>query len=623
MTDVISRSRRRKPPRLPTKAGNFPEIGRTFCKHRRLEASRGSPRQQKKSSNRYKVSVITTFLAHLNRQESLHPQDHCPRSKMSFFYPQQRSGYNQSPFFDLFEQQESPFCSSRPEPYDSYPRRHHSYSRNPPHRHSAGLFHPQDFASPDPYQTTSNVHPLHQLRQQKLDRDAYECYPRNLGYSNSHHPLHQLRQQKLERDALEDRLNFHHPSHRASLRHNPTDCGESLRAERARRLAEAKMRQLGQTSQEEEMKVELTLPDGRQCVVPISWAKKMQSKYPGILTNSMMRPHFAPSPPPPSYKLDQPLATDDSDHDSDFFVLDPTQDPAVPDLTSSAPPLPAGRRRSASPQPPKHSPEEMEAAACLIQQHFRAHRSMKHLAELDLAFDKVKSEFSYPSLLDLKFIDSPDQSDRSTPTSTKLAFNHPVNRSLQAFEEGLTQLQIKADAILSRGNPKIKDWRKKLIIAIEAQLEQLDRFKTEAWTAQHLAHLENLARNQKPDDCHDVEMNDEVVNTDAESVSSDHLNVECSALATPLSAAKAIQSASCPEDIIIPAPEPGNNAVETLLIPTSSTVAPSAFDPAPPSDTSLVGPSCILKPLVTSDGDLICPAPITSMNSEDILVSPA
>ncbi|KAH9470942.1 hypothetical protein Pst134EA_004853 [Puccinia striiformis f. sp. tritici] len=78
---------------------------------------------------------------------------------MSFFYPQQRSGYNQSPFFDLFEQQESPFCSSRPEPYDSYPRRHHSYSRNPPHRHSAGLFHPQDFASPDPYQTTSNQFP--------------------------------------------------------------------------------------------------------------------------------------------------------------------------------------------------------------------------------------------------------------------------------------------------------------------------------------------------------------------------------------------------------------------------------------------------------------------------------
>ncbi|KAI9613595.1 hypothetical protein H4Q26_010205 [Puccinia striiformis f. sp. tritici PST-130] len=602
MTDVISRSRRRKPPRLPTKAGNFPEIGRTFCKHRRLEASRGSPRQQKKSSNRYKVSVITTFLAHLNRQESLHSQDHCPRSKMSFFYPQQRSGYNQSPFFDLFEQQESPFCSSRPEPYDGYPRRHHSYSRNPHHRHSAGLFHPQDFASPDPYQTTSNIHPLHQLRQQKLDRDAHECYPRNLGYSNSHHPLHQLRQQKLDRDALEDRLNFHHPSHRASLRHNPTDCGESLRAERARRLAEAKMRQLGQTSQEEEMKVELTLPDGRQCVVPISWAKKMQSKYPGILTNSMMRPHFAPSPPPPSYTLDQPLATDDSDHDSDFFVLDPTQDPAVPDLTSSAPPLPAGRRRSASPQPPKHSPEEMEAAACLIQQHFRAHRSMKHLAELDLAFDKVKSEFSYPSLLDLKFIDSPDQSDRSTPPRPSWRSTIPStvlsrlsrrvspssrSRPTRSFQEEIRKSKTGGKNLLSLSKPNSNNSTDSKLRPGLPNISPTSK----TWPEPKAGRLSRY--------------------------------VECSALATPLSAAKAIQSASCPEDIIIPAPEPGNNAVETLLIPTSSTVAPSAFDPAPPSDTSLVGPSCILKPLVTSDGDLICPAPITSMNSEDILVSPA
>ena len=120
---------------------------------------------------------------------------------------------------------------------------------------------------------------------------------------------------------------------------------------------------------------------------------------------------------------------------------------------------------------------------------------------------------------------APEQADGATPPSTKLTFNHPVNRSIQALEEGLTQLQIKADAILSRGNPKIKTWRKQLIKAIEAQLEQLDRFKTEAWTAQRAAHLESLAKEtRKADECEEVEMNDEIMNTDVESVASDRLS---------------------------------------------------------------------------------------------------
>lgn len=150
---------------------------------------------------------------------------------------------------------------------------------------------------------------------------------------------------------------------------------------------------------------------------------------------------------------------------------------------------------------------------------------MKHLAELELTFEKLKTGFTYPSLLDLKFLHSPEQVNSATPSSTKLTFNHPVNRTLQAFEEGLAQLQIKADAILSRGNAKVKHWRKQLIKAIEAQLEQLDHFKTEAWIAQRAAHLENLAKiKPQADECEDVEMNDEIMNTDVESVSSDRFS---------------------------------------------------------------------------------------------------
>ncbi|WAQ82049.1 hypothetical protein PtA15_2A362 [Puccinia triticina] len=535
----------------------------------------------------------------------------------SFFYPrhQQPSGYGQAPLFDFLDQHPSPFC---PDPYDSYPRRPYSHSHHP-HRESAGLFHPQELGYHDRYQAP-NIHPLRHLRQQQLDRDALESHPHSLGY-NSSHPLHQLRQHKLDRDALQNRFPYGHPCRRASLHHGPPNYTEqdSLRAERARRLAEAKMRQLGQSVPEEEMKVEVTLPDGRQCVVPISWAKKMQTKYPGILTNSMIRAHRTPSPAPA--QLDQPLASE-SDHDSDFYVLDPTQDPSIPVLATSSPPPSAARRRTPSPQPPKHSPEEQDAAARLIQQQFRAHQSLKHLAELELTFDKLKSEFTYPALFDLKFVASPEQSDSPTPSSTKLAFNHPVNRSVQAFEEGLTQLQIKADAILSRGNPKVKSWRKRLIKAVEAQLDQLDRFKTEAWSAQHLAHLESATKNQTDDGCEDVEMTDEIMNTDVESVSSDRLSVDSAALAIPLPNEDVSQvPPESEETLVIPAPsEQANQSLETLVIP----VATSAAHPPPPlskSDASFA-PARVVDPLVTSNGDLICPAPAASIGSDDILVSP-
>ncbi|KAA1108660.1 hypothetical protein PGT21_020317 [Puccinia graminis f. sp. tritici] len=566
---------------------------------------------------------------------------------MSFFYPhhhpQQPSGYSPS-FFDLLDRQESPFYTPA-EPYNSYPRRPYSHSQYPhphPHRQSpTGLFRPEDLAYNEPY-PSPNIHPLHQLRQRKLDRDALENCPQSLGYHNSH-PLHQLRQHKLDRDALETRSNCGlNPSRRVSLRENPPNYEDSLRTERARRLAEAKMRQLGvgqpKRAEEEEMKVELTLPDGRECIVPISWARKMQRKYPGILTNGMIRPHRTPSP-----QLQDQVLGSDSDQGSDFYVLDPTQDPSVPVLGSSSlsSPPPAGRRSSPTvraqppppPPPPKHSAEELDAAARLIQQQFRAHRSLKHLAELESTFDKLKSEFVYPALLDLKFVDSPDQSaSNATPSSTKLTFGHPVNRSVQAFEEGLTQLQIKADAILSRGNPKIKGWRKQLIKAVEAQLDQLERFKSQAWTTQHLAHLESLNNNQNNvQSCEDVEMNDEIVNTDVESVAaSDHINIDSDAIATPLTngeVADAAKRSEHEDHLIIPAPEVSNKSMETLVIPASSTRAPSPTDDDTTAsiaqdDPPVVSSCSILTPSVTNDGDLICPAPAASISSDDILVSP-
>lgn len=488
---------------------------------------------------------------------------------MSFFYPQSR--YNRSPFYDVTDP--SPYLSSSP-------HHHHRYSAFDP----LGLTHPQD----------------------------------DLG--NAFHPSLSIPRDPVVREPLTHRHQRYSRPYPVPI--NPTSYEDAIRAERARRLAEAKMRQQAQSQADEQTEVLVTLPDNRQCVVPLSWAKKMQSKYPNILTNAMIQPHNPPSPPsPPPIGLDH---QNDSDHDSDFYILDPTQDPSVPSL---AEPSPIPPRQSPISQPPKHSQEEIDSAARLIQQQFKTYQSLKRLDQIESTMHQLRDSFTYPSLLDLTFIESPQKSSRLAPS--KLAFNNPVNRAILAFEEGLTQLQIKADAVVSRGNLKIKNWRKRLIKEIDSQLEQLDRFKSEAWNSQKVSHnsldcsdgeAEQLSTSQPKNadstnaanKCDDVEMNEEIVNTDNESVASNGCNNDDSAASLPLlSKLEAVQPATrSDENLIIPMTSPPGTSLENVVIPASS---------APKSHPNN-GSSCIVNPIVTPEGDLVCHA--APHNPDDILVSP-
>lgn len=363
-------------------------------------------------------------------------------------YPiRQRRASQSPPFFNFLDQSPyTPCYSLQPEaswgPYNG-PHCQQSDNMYYPHHHDSQFL---------PNRHASN----HQSRRSQQFRDPP-------------HPLQLQRERELEAQRQREISRLR----RGSEKHQ-----DALRTERVRRLAEAQKKQ----RLNDEIKVQVDMPDGRTCVVPLSWAKKMQARYPSYLTNSMIRPLPARSPSPPLEHDEALVADADSDgHDSNFYVLDPSQDPKIDVL-----PTPIGAPEV--PPKPKHSHEEMDAAARLIQHQFRLHRRLHNLSNVEAKFRALVDGFTYPSPLDLKFMETPSEtvSGNSLP-NTKLAFNHPINCHVQAYEESLLQLQIELDAVVSGGEEKIKSRRRSLVKMVEGELEKLDRFKTEAWRAQCLA----------------------------------------------------------------------------------------------------------------------------------------
>lgn len=297
----------------------------------------------------------------------------------------------------------------------------------------------------------------------------------------------QLRRQRLEREReLEKEAEYQRELSR--LQNHPGHYNDALRTERARRLAQAQERHRAQrqpaaAADPSDPQVQVTLPDGRRCVVPLSWAKRMQAKHPSILSDNMITKIRARSPSPPP-ENDLVLAETDNEsesHDSDFYALDPSQEPYPHVLRPSTIPV-----KSSPPTfslPTHRSRNELDEAARVIQKQVRLHLRLKHLKGLQAKFHDLRKEFAQPSLLELQFSDPPT-SDSALDLPSKLAFNCPINKPLQMYEEALLKLQIKLDGIVSGGEHKIKMFRKEVVKEVESELERLDRVKIEAWNAQ-------------------------------------------------------------------------------------------------------------------------------------------
>lgn len=231
--------------------------------------------------------------------------------------------------------------------------------------------------------------------------------------------------------------------------------------------------------------VQVTLPDGRRCVVPLSWAKRMQTKHPQVLNDTMITKIRSPSPsPPPEHDLAlvEEDETGSESHESEFYTLDQSQEPYPPVLQpstihnqSTTPPTPSF--------PSHRSRDELDEAARVIQKHLRLHLRLKQLKALRTKFLNLKEHFITPSLLELQFSDLP--TSNSTPDlPSKLAYNTSSNRELQVYEDRLLKLQLQLDAIVSAGEKKIKEFRKQIVKEVETELERLDRLKIDAWNAQ-------------------------------------------------------------------------------------------------------------------------------------------
>ncbi|KAH9815517.1 hypothetical protein DFH28DRAFT_1126264 [Melampsora americana] len=370
----------------------------------------------------------------------------------SYFASPSSRRYHQTPTF-FGDQFDTPSYSICPEHNSfSLPLNHYPYHQSTPTQHPYPSYY-------DPYNPEAD----------RLARAA------------------QLRRQRLEREReLEQEAKFQRELSR--VKHHPTHYNDALRTERARRLAAAQeqhraQRQTTASTDPSDPQVQVTLPDGRRCVVPLSWAKRMQAKHPSILLDNMITKIRQRSPsPPPEHDLVLAETDDESEsHDSDFYALDRSQEPYPPVLRPSTVPV------EPSPPPfslPTHrSRDELDEAARVIQKHVRLHLRLKHLKALQTKFHDLRKGFIEPSLLEFQFSEPPTP-DSALDSPSKLAFNSSVNKPLQMYEEILLKLQIELDGIVSGGEHKIKMFRKKVVQEVESELERLDRLKIEAWNAQ-------------------------------------------------------------------------------------------------------------------------------------------
>ena len=117
-------------------------------------------------------------------------------------------------------------------------------------------------------------------------------------------------------------------------------------------------------------------------------------------------------------------------------------------------------------------------AASTIHSHWRIHRAhtqaLTSLSRLENQFASLRRAFIFPAQLDF----APDS---PAPKPLYTANNTP----LHAYEHQLTSLLTKIDEINSGGAQNVRDAGKALVMRVEAELEDLDRWKIGVWEARN------------------------------------------------------------------------------------------------------------------------------------------
>ncbi|EIN05927.1 hypothetical protein PUNSTDRAFT_127808 [Punctularia strigosozonata HHB-11173 SS5] len=157
--------------------------------------------------------------------------------------------------------------------------------------------------------------------------------------------------------------------------------------------------------------------------------------------------------------------------------------------------------RSPKPSSPQWTPEQ-HAAASKIQTFYRTNlprrKALASIASVGERFDKLKSEFSFPATVD--FIldgetvhvtppptpslssDTVDSGETETENTPRLAYTHN-NTPLHAYAEQLNRLLISLDTVESGGDKAVRERRKEMVRKVEAEAENLDRWRKQVWKA--------------------------------------------------------------------------------------------------------------------------------------------
>lgn len=187
-------------------------------------------------------------------------------------------------------------------------------------------------------------------------------------------------------------------------------------------------------------------------------------------------------------------------------------EPAVKPLL----PIPSSSPLSQSNQPKTQTPQprmSYMAAVTLIQglakQQISLRQRLRQLSSLQSEFSDLQSSFSmpesyvistqiFPQALICVFCRLIFDSDKSTDAGAPILAYTAQNLPLRAQEEALTRLLTKLDAIPSNGSTRVRDERKKLASAIQAELDQLDAKKVNQWKKQQRQHEPELVTDKEP-----------------------------------------------------------------------------------------------------------------------------
>jgi hypothetical protein len=145
-------------------------------------------------------------------------------------------------------------------------------------------------------------------------------------------------------------------------------------------------------------------------------------------------------------------------------------------------------------------PKERENAAVVLQRRFRRRQAdQAHLGELHALrseLERMQGAFVVPERYVLYTICSGLArvltlmiSRLEFDETGRLLYTSP-NLGLRAYEESLTQLLTKLDAVESGGSDVVKKARKTIVADVEGQLAMLDDLKKRLWEEEQQRHLE-------------------------------------------------------------------------------------------------------------------------------------